>query len=256
VREQEYRKRARLTLARRRRRRHRPRCRQCSNWAPSNLASPVSAPLRCPQAPLPSWGGPTLQQALRQLPFKHDTLRLLPQAAAPRPPGTADWGTDKDMAQGVKLNSRRIGFEYERLYGRCVPVAGRGHVLPCQALANLCGEPLAVGGALAAAHCAFMLHAAQLCPRAAALQLHGTSSRPMAACKDPAVPKQRPQTCKAGMLPTILRCRGWAPTCQSTHPTCKRSPSARQARWQHWQRRPAAHNCGGCLRRPPQRPAV
>jgi translation initiation factor IF-2 len=80
------------------------------------------------QAPLPPWDGPTLQQALRQRSFKADTLRLLPQAAPPRPPGPggAEWGAGKDMAQGVKLNSRRTGFEYERLYGRCGGSGARG----------------------------------------------------------------------------------------------------------------------------------
>jgi hypothetical protein len=71
------------------------------------------------QGDLPSWEGPTLQQALGQRPFKDSTLRLLRQAAAPRPPppGGAGWGAGKDMASGVKLNSRRSGFEYDRYYG-------------------------------------------------------------------------------------------------------------------------------------------
>lgn len=79
--------------------------------------------------PFPSWEGSSLQQAVKLKAFKHSMLRLVEQRAAPRPPlpGGAEWAADKDMALGVKLNSRRTGFEYDRYYG-ARPVTNVGGV--------------------------------------------------------------------------------------------------------------------------------
>lgn len=111
------------------------------NWRTAQNAAPLPALVPPPtharlpcrlapppptQPPLPAWEGPALQQALRARPFKLATARLLPQLAPPRlpPPSGAGWGAGKDMASGVKLNSRRTGIDYDRYYG--ARWAGRG----------------------------------------------------------------------------------------------------------------------------------
>lgn len=73
---------------------------------------------RAVQVPLPPWDGPTLQQTLAQRALKSGTLRTVAQRAppAPPPPGGAAWQGAHDLALNVRIQTRRLGHDYDYAY--------------------------------------------------------------------------------------------------------------------------------------------
>lgn len=72
-------------------------------------------------APLPTWRGPSLREALARRALKHDELRLARQGAPLRPPqpGGAGWADGRDLAAPLKAGQRRLGSVYDPYpYGR------------------------------------------------------------------------------------------------------------------------------------------